>query len=287
MLLSRASFVAVLCVGLAGSAAWAEEAACKLPRGVAAEVASVIDGETLKLADGREVRLLGVLAPRVAGGRAGSETYATEAQQFLAELVQGQPVLLHQNASKKLDRYGRLLAHVTRAKDGLWLQEKMLATGHARMQGTREQRLCLSRLMEVEGAARSSALGLWAESAYWVQDASAPERLLRLEGTYQLVEGTIIGVASLRKRLYFNFGTEWKTDFTVTVEPAEARLFLAADASGSPQQQLEQLRAAWEGKRVRVRGWLGKYNGPEIRVTYPEQMEVLTAPAMAEQDARD
>ncbi|ODS02383.1 hypothetical protein AUC71_15685 [Methyloceanibacter marginalis] len=37
--------------------------ACDLPPGETATIASVIDGETLKLTDGRAVRLLGVKAP--------------------------------------------------------------------------------------------------------------------------------------------------------------------------------------------------------------------------------
>ena len=33
--------------------------------------------------------------------------------------------------------------------------------------------------------------------------------------------------------------------------------------------------AAWTGRRVRVRGWLTKRNGPMIRATHPEQIELL------------
>ena len=35
-----------------------------------------------------------------------------------------------------------------------------------------------------------------------------------------------------------------------------------------------------EGKRIRVRGWLKKYNGQMIAATHPEQIEVV-----ANQDA--
>ena len=33
--------------------------------------------------------------------------------------------------------------------------------------------------------------------------------------------------------------------------------------------------AAYDGRRVRVRGWLKSLNGPMIEVTHPEQIEVL------------
>ena len=32
---------------------------------------------------------------------------------------------------------------------------------------------------------------------------------------------------------------------------------------------------AYEGKRVRVRGWLKSFNGPLIEATHPEQIELL------------
>ena len=33
--------------------------------------------------------------------------------------------------------------------------------------------------------------------------------------------------------------------------------------------------AAYAGKRVRVRGWVARYNGPMIEATHPEQIEIL------------
>jgi hypothetical protein len=33
---------------------------------------------------------------------------------------------------------------------------------------------------------------------------------------------------------------------------------------------------AYEGKRVRVRGWLKSFNGPMIEATHPEQIGLLS-----------
>ena len=33
--------------------------------------------------------------------------------------------------------------------------------------------------------------------------------------------------------------------------------------------------AAWQVRRLRVRGWVSSLNGPEIEVTHPEQLEWL------------
>jgi len=260
---------------------------CKLPRGIAVDVVDATDGGSLRLADGREVRLLGLHVPQQAIGRAKAEPFATDAHSFLSGMVKQQRVLLHQFPNRKEDRYGRLLAHVTRESDGIWLQGRMIETGHARVEGTRDSRTCLSTLLEKEDAAREAGQGLWSQTYYSVRRADDIDQLLKLEGSFQLVEGIIVSVAQRNKRLFFNFADDWRTDFTVTVEPMDARLFRSADKTLSPAQQLEKLRAAWEGKRVRVRGWLSKYNGPGIQASYPEQIEFLEGQAGAERgDAR-
>ena len=53
--------------------------------------------------------------------------------------------------------------------------------------------------------------------------------------------------------------------FTVSVDAAALRLF---EDAGSPIP-------SYEGRRVRVRGWVKSWNGPMIDATHPEQIEVL------------
>jgi hypothetical protein len=69
----------------------------------------------------------------------------------------------------------------------------------------------------------------------------------------------------VRGRAYLNFGADWKQDFTVTLAPAVRRLF---EAEGHDPR-------AYEGRRIRVRGWLKSFNGPMIEATHPEQIELL------------
>ena len=55
------------------------------------------------------------------------------------------------------------------------------------------------------------------------------------------------------------------TDFTVTVTPKDMRNFRAAKFDVK----------ALAGKRVRVRGWIESYNGPEMEIATPAAIEVL------------
>jgi len=260
--------------------------ACKFSRGESVEVADAIDGESLRLADGREVRLIGIHAPLPAFSKAPSDPFAHEARLTLSQWASGQRVTLHFKGGPRVDRYKRVLAHVLR-EDGAWLQARMLEAGLVRVETMRDARACASELVVLENAARAAKRGLWASSFYAVRQASDLQSLERLEGSYQIIEGRITDIASRQKRIYLNFGDDWRTDFTVTVQPADARLFLKGDASLPAPDRLQAFRQAWMGKRVRMRGWLGKYNGPEMQMTHPEQMELIDEPGVTDDsDAR-
>lgn len=112
-------------------------------------VADVHDGDTIRLQDGRRVRLWGVDAPelRQAGGH--------EAQAFLAQLVQGREVQLEPHGT---DRYGRQLAVVR--VGGRSANEALLAAGWAwwYRKYTPEEKAYEA----LEARARGLRLGLWA-----------------------------------------------------------------------------------------------------------------------------
>ena len=74
-----------------------------------ATVVRVIDGDTIELAGGEHVRLIGVDAPEL--GRPG----ANEAAQFVRERVEGRTVWLEADGNDR-DRHGRLRSYV-------WLQQ--------------------------------------------------------------------------------------------------------------------------------------------------------------------
>lgn len=233
-----------------------------------ATVAAVLDGETLKLGDGRTVRLIGAKAPMPPLGWRGDDPwpFVAEAKFALETLALGRTVELR-FAGRRTDRHGQLLAQVfvAEGRDRLWIQEEMVAKGMARVYSLLDNNACVPELLEREKEARAARLGLWGASIYRVIAAGDLDRLGRLIHTFQLVEGTVVAVGEGAGRLYLNFAQDWRSDFTVSIARKDIGAFAAAG--------LEPFALA--GKQIRVRGTLIWRNGPMIEASHPEQIELL------------
>ncbi len=264
---ARFGRVAVLAVALFAAAAHATEPSGLSPGG-SGRVVEITDGDTVTLADGVEVRLVGLQAPKLALGRPNFADWplAAEARRELKRLVLGKSVELRFGGRRE-DRHGRALAHLVSQKDGTWIQRAMLLQGMARVYSFPDNRSAVAGLLEAERIARASGAGIWSHPFYRVR---APEQLADALDTFQLVEGRVVEAARVRGRVYLNFGADWREDFTVTVAPRDRRLF-EREGHLLGRQAVDNLA----GRRLRVRGWIKSFNGPMIEVTHPEQIEWL------------
>lgn len=226
-------------------------------------VASVVDGDTVVLADGRQVRLVGIQAPKLPLGRPEFRAWplAEEAKQFLVALVLGERVRLFYGG-QPVDRYGRQLAHLY-LDDGRWVQGEILRQGMARVYSFPDNRALVAEMLALEREARRNRRGIWDHPYYAIRDHAETRRHI---DSFQLVEGRVMRVGRGRRNLYLNFGANWRRDFTIAIGPRARRLF--DDAGMDP--------VALEGRSVRVRGWLKWRNGPMIEVSHPEQIEPLS-----------
>ena len=234
-----------------------------LVRDGAGRVVEVVDGDTVILDTGDEVRLVGMQAPKLPLGRPDFEPWplADDAAAALTELVLGERVDLLVGG-RSSDRHGRRLAHVVRSRDGLWIQQAMIESGWARVYSFADNRVAVADLYRAERSARADRLGIWSDPFYALR---RPDGLRGLIDTFQVVEGVVLDAADVRGRTYLNFGPDWRTDFTVMVEPRDRRLFEAAGID----------LLGLTGARIQVRGWLDLRNGPMIVADHPEQLELL------------
>lgn len=244
------------------------EQSCTLQSGGYRTVARIIDGETLALDDGREVRLVGALAPRAsdAGAASGAWPIETESIRVLTALVLGRSVKLA-FGDQRTDRYGRYLAHVF-VGDGVnekWVQGELLAAGAARAYSLPGSFNCSMELLAHERAARSKHRGVWSISLYRMKLARATGPLLQRRGRFEIVSGAVADVSPTTSATYLNFGRDWKSDFTARI----AKKVLAANPD------FARTLTGLHGKRIAVRGWIERRNGPLIDILHPDQIEVL------------
>ena len=262
----RPAAAALLCLVLAsGPAARAADGPAipePLQAGEPGKVTEIVDGDGLVLADGREIRLVGIQAPKLPLGRAGFEAWplADDAKAALAELAKGERVT-PAYGGRRMDRHERKLAHLFRA-DGTWLQAEMLRRGMARVYSFADNRALVRELQAIERRARRANKGIWAKPYYRIRTTEEARDDI---GSFQLVMGRVRNTAKVDGRVYLNFGQNWRTDFTVNIPPERLASFTEAG--------LDPL--ALKGRWIRARGWIEDYNGPMIEATHPEQIEVI------------
>ena len=226
-------------------------------------VVEVVDGDTVVLEGGAQLRLTGIQAPKLPLGRPGFETWplAEEAKRAAEDITGGKTLVLVVTG-RAMDRHGRKLAQaVVQGAPPIWLQGEMVRRGFARVYSFRDNRACAAELYAREAEARAAKRGIWGLKYYALRDATAD--LGRDLGTFQIVEGTVTRALRTSHGAYLDFGADYKTDFSIFIATRDLRLF---DEAGLDV-------ASWRGKKLRVRGWLSKRNGPQIEVTHPEQIE--------------
>lgn len=222
------------------------------------EAAGATEDDAIRIA-GREIRLADVLLP----SRARLEPYADQSRYMLDSAIAA-GVAVRDIAPA--DRWGRPVVRLFAERHvGLLLatvEERLIASGAARVRPESEDRTFISRLLALERAARDARLGLWALPRYGVLDASDARAGV---GAFAIVEGASTRIAKRSGRVFMNFGEDFLSDFTLTARTGLARRWLKAGID------LETLTKA----RIRARGYMASINGPSIELTHPAQIEVL------------
>jgi micrococcal nuclease len=156
------ALLAALCAAVCGCSA---PAATSPGDGTAVRVARVVDGDTIRveLPSGEEaVRYIGIDTPESVKPGAPVECFAKRASALNERLVAGERVRLVRDVEER-DRYGRLLAYVYRARDGLFVNAELVRRGYATV-ATFPPNVAHERdFRRLARRARVSGRGLWSE----------------------------------------------------------------------------------------------------------------------------
>jgi micrococcal nuclease len=157
-----AALVPALCTAVCGCSVTVEEPAA---RSDTARVVRVVDGDTIRVdgpAGEEAVRYIGIDTPESVKPGSHVECFAKRASAFNERLVEGERVRLVRDVEER-DRYGRLLAYVYRARDGLFVNAELVRRGYATVATFPPNVAHEREFRRLAEGARLSGRGLWAE----------------------------------------------------------------------------------------------------------------------------
>lgn len=261
LLMKKASLAGAFFV----SAFWlcAAQAFCPAPDGLASvTVQRVVDGDTLRLSDGRSVRMIGLNTPELGRKGRADEPFAVTARKRLEALVaasDGRLAVLPGKESK--DNYGRTLAHLYSA-DGANLEAQMLAEGLGFQVAVAPNVDLVACQQAAERSARQAGLGVWRQSPVLKAEQINTSGFAVLSGRVSKVQRNRGGV-----------WIELQDAVVLRVAPNMLGQFDVA--------ALERLK----GKQIEARGWVvdrsrrgGRKNGQArwlLPLTHPAMLQAL------------
>ncbi|MEJ2654316.1 MAG: thermonuclease family protein [Acidihalobacter sp.] len=222
-----------------------------------ARVAHVIDGDTIILADGRHVRLIGIDTPELGHGGKASQPFARAARRELVRLLAGNSgnVALRYGRVRH-DHYGRTLAHLYLA-DGSSINAALLREGFATALVVPPNLWDAACYGQAETSARSRHAGIWALPRYH----PVPARTLAAKAKgFHIVRGRVVHVGRSRNAQWIDL---------------EGKVALRIDRKDLPYFEsvdFESLR----GAEITVRGWVHSRRGEHlISVRHPRALTIL------------
>lgn len=231
-LLKKASLVGAFFV----AAIWlpAAQALCPAPSSLpVAQVERVVDGDTLRLKDGRSVRMVGLNTPETGKKGRSSEPFADAAKSRLQKLIDESDATVSLRIGEQgKDRYGRVLANVY-GRDGANLEAQLLSEGLGYLVAVSPNVALVDCQQAAERSARDAGLGLWRNSP--VQSAGQIDR-----GGFALVSGQVTGV----QRNGGGIWIELQGSLVLRIAPDHVSQFDA--------KQLSRMK----GQRIEARGWV-------------------------------
>ena len=160
--MSGARLVLALALVVALVFAGREAAAPDGPREVG-RVVRVVDGDTIHVQLGgrrEKVRYIGVDTPESVKPGTPVQCFAKRAGAFNRHLVAGERVRLVLDAEHR-DRYGRLLAYVYRASDGVFVNAALVRRGYAQPLTIAPNVAHAKQFRRLAAAARHAGRGMW------------------------------------------------------------------------------------------------------------------------------
>ena len=217
----------------------------------------VHDGDTVKLDDGRKIRLIGINAPELARDGRKAEKHALAARDLLRSLLSkhnNHIQIVH--GKERKDHYQRLLAHLF-LPDGTNLQAQLLSYGLAAAITIPPNKHFSSCYQQIEKRAYCEKKGLWSHKIPTLADLDDSAN------GFHILKGKLQAIQKSRKGLWLTL----EHGLSLRITTQQLALF--------DQQRLKSLI----GQSIIVRGWLQPKRNPKpgqrfyMQLKHPSSIE--------------
>ena len=214
------------------------------------------DGDTVRLSDGRKVRIIGINTPELARDATPAEPFAEQARDALKRLFKQQDRLKLRWGKEKNDRYGRLLAHLF-LPDGRNISQQLLEQGMAMALVVPPNLWQWDCYVAAEARARKDGAGLWAHPHF---QAIASNKLSPRQRGFHLVQGRVQRVGFSKSSIWLNL----EGRFAIRIKRQDTVHFKKLDFK------------TLKGKQVIARGWLQYHNNElRLRIRHPAALQIM------------
>lgn len=220
-------------------------------------VAWVYDGDTLRLEDGRKLRLVGINTPEMARGKRIAQPGAEEAARRLRQIIDESDGMIHiRFAEDRYDRYDRILAHIY-TPPGNSIGATLIEEGHAAAITVPPNAWNADCYYDAEQQARDEQLGIWQTYSLGPTLATDLDRDTR---GFQIVRGRVVRVGHSRSATWLNL----EGDVALRISEADKYYF--------PETNWDAL----EGQTVEARGWIYTHKDQlRIKIRHPRTLSII------------
>lgn len=228
-------------------------------------VERVADGDTLTLAGGERVRILGIDTPELKHPDPAVRDLAQAARRELQAATEGERVrVIAARTGDERDRFGRLLAYIEVADTPADIGERLIVAGLARPYPSAHPRA--ARYRELAREARAAGRGMW---------AAEPARILGLLPEADIACSQAAAHEGRRVRVRGRLDAQARAErvHRLSLRCADGALEIIVFPSRYDEIPLELIEA-WRKAEIAITGKISLYKGkPQIVLEDPFQVD--------------
>jgi micrococcal nuclease len=227
-------------------------------------VSRIYDGDTVRLEDGRKLRLIGINTPEMGRKDADPQAGARQATQRLVDILEqsGMKIGIRFGHSRK-DRYGRLLGHPF-DDNGRNITRMLLADGHGAAVTIAPNDWNADCYYDAEREARIEGRGVWDSAVFGPVSSTA---LGDLASGFYIIRGKVMSVNDARHSTWLNL----ESKIGLRIDHDDQKNFRSMDLHALNQHVIE------------ARGWIYRYKGQaRMHISSPRAIRIIESTAVSE-----